>query len=161
MDGTYPSFASRVSCVAHTLPVDFAVRSAQRCRFRAAARATSTETGGYLPAVSWPLACCRVNLQWATSPMKQEKCIQTGGASDGHFFKRGWRGYLLAWLARDASASGLSWNKQNAPCFVKAATSGAVMYLTCTSFNARELCWQELRLAGRSDSARHSLIGAV
>lgn len=26
-----------------------------------------------MPAVSWPLACCRVNLQWATSPMKQEK----------------------------------------------------------------------------------------
>jgi hypothetical protein len=25
-----------------------------------------------------------------------------------------------------------SWNKQNAPCFVKAATSGAVMYLTCS-----------------------------
>lgn len=49
-----------------------------------------------MPAVSWPLACCRVNLQWATSPMKQEKCIQTGGASDGYFFKRGWRGYLLA-----------------------------------------------------------------
>lgn len=52
-----------------------------------------------MPAVSWPLACSRVNLQWATSPMKQEKCIQTGGASDGYFFKRGWRGYLLAGLA--------------------------------------------------------------
>lgn len=142
MDGTYPSFASRVSCVAHTLPVDFAVRSAQRCRSRAAARATSTETGGYLPAVSWPLACSRVNLQWATSPMKQEKCIQTGGASDGFSLREGgegicwpgWRVTLREWAFMEQTKrtlfreSGYWWSR-NVP--------------TCASFNARELCWPE------------------
>jgi len=69
-----------------------------------------------VPAVSWPLACSRVNLQWATSPMKQEKCIQTGGASDGYFFKRGWRGCLLAgWLARDASRVGFHGTNKTHP----------------------------------------------
>lgn len=49
-----------------------------------------------MPAVSWPLACCRVNLQWATSPMKQEKCDPDRRCQRWILFKRGWRGYLLA-----------------------------------------------------------------
>jgi hypothetical protein len=92
------------SCVAHTLPVDFAVRSTQRSPSRAI-RATSTETGGYLPAVSWPLGCCRVNLQSAISPMKQEEEVQPGGASDGSTLKEG--GDHFCWLAHDAVSSGL------------------------------------------------------
>lgn len=73
-----------------------------------------------MPAVSWPLACCRVNLQWATSPMKQEKCDPDRRCQRWILFKRGWRGYLLAgW--RVTLREWASWNKQNAPCFVKSS----------------------------------------
>ena len=56
------------------------------------------------------------------------KGIQPGGVSDGYSLKKGGEYLLAGW--RMTLRERASWNKQkNAPCFVKAATSGAVMYL--------------------------------
>jgi len=98
MDGTYPSFASRVlaSPIRYKSTSLFVLPNAAGSGLLA--RATSTQTEAYLP-LSAGLGCCRVNLQPAISPMKQEKCTQPGGASDGHSLKKGEEYLLAGWLA--------------------------------------------------------------
>ena len=69
-------------------------------------------------------------------------------------FKEGWRAFA-GW--RVTPRVGFM-EQTNTACFVRAATSGPVMYLHFVQ------CWGDFAGKGtsrRSDSARHSLIGAV